>query len=60
MNNDEQIAAAKMGAVWTGTVLGMQLSDLVLLATLVYTLLQIYVLIRDKVRDHKARKDKCE
>ncbi len=37
---------------------GVQLSDWVLLATLAYTLLQTFFLIRDRLTRHKARKRK--
>lgn len=46
---------------WVGTVLGhfitqLTLSRLVLLATLIFTVLQIYVLARDKVIRHCRRR----
>jgi len=41
----------KLIAVWVGTVIGgLTLSKLVLFVTLIYTILQTYVLWRDKVR----------
>lgn len=39
----------KVTAVWAGTLFGIQLSDLVLLVTLFYTLIQIGFLIYDRV-----------
>lgn len=48
-NHDVNSAALKIAAVWTGTFYGIKLSDLVLLATLLYTVLQIGVLLNDRV-----------
>lgn len=48
-NHDVSSAAIKIAAVWTGTLFGLKLSDLVLLATLFYTLLQIGILIADRI-----------
>lgn len=46
-NNETQVALIKVMAIWAGTVFGgVTLSGLVLSATLVYTVLQIVVLIR--------------
>lgn len=48
-NNDGFGAAAmKVMVAWIGWVGGMQLSDWVLFATLVYTILQIFFLIKNK------------
>lgn len=57
-NHDINSAAIKIAAVWTGTLYGIKLSDLVLLATLLYTVLQIGVLINDRIVKpwRKARK----
>lgn len=51
-DNKETWGALVKGAVmWMGVILGsITLSKLVLFATLVYTVLQIYVLWRDKLR----------
>ena len=38
----------KVAVAWLGTIAGMQLSEWVLLATLIYTLLQIFFLIKHK------------
>lgn len=43
-------AFLKVAVAWVGWLGGIKLSDLVLLATLIYTLLQIYFLIRNKGR----------
>jgi Phage holin T7 family, holin superfamily II len=42
-------AVTKVAAVWAGTLFGIQLSDIVLLATLLYTLLQICLLVSEKI-----------
>lgn len=39
----------KVTAVWAGTLFGIQLSDLVLLVTLAYTLIQLGFLLYDRV-----------
>lgn len=41
-------AVMKVLIAWVGWVGGMQLSEWVLLATLIYTVLQIYFLIKNK------------
>lgn len=50
--NDHQdgigAAVMKVMVAWIGWVGGMKLSDWVLLATLAYTVLQIYFLIKNK------------
>jgi len=49
MNNDHDTHTAiiKVMVAWIGTALGgISLSNLVLIATLIYTLLQIYLLVR--------------
>jgi len=40
---------AKLGVSWTGLLAGVGLSDIFTLASLVYVLLNIYVLVRDKI-----------
>ena len=54
---DGQVATINLTAIWAGTIFGIHLSDLVLIVTLVYTLLQTYVLIRDKLRIRRSKKD---
>lgn len=55
MTNTEQqstevtAAVAKITAVWAGTLFGIQISDLVLVATLIYTVLQICILVWEKM-----------
>lgn len=50
-NNDTGIAFLKTLVMWIGALLGsITLSKLVLFATLVFTLMQIYVLWRDKIK----------
>jgi hypothetical protein len=45
--NETQVAMLKVVAIWAGTVFGgVTLSGLVLSATLIYTVLQIVVLVR--------------
>ena len=47
MNQETSDMATRVGLVWTGTVLGgITLADLVRGATLIYTVLQIVVLLR--------------
>lgn len=51
-NNETWAALVKAAVMWVGVLLGsITLSKLVLFATLVYTLLQTYVLWRDKLKD---------
>jgi hypothetical protein len=47
--SEVELVAAKLAVVWTGTIFGMKVSDLVLLATLIYTVLQIGLLLWDRV-----------
>ena len=51
--HDAKVGVLKMMALWLATIFGMSLAELlqvlVLSATLVYTLLQTYVLVRDKI-----------
>jgi len=48
MNNNQEITFLDLIIVWTGTVVGhITLSTLVLFATFVYTMLKIYLIIRD-------------
>lgn len=49
-SNETALAVVKAAIMWLGALLGsMTLSKLVLFATLVYTGLQTYVLVRDKI-----------
>lgn len=48
-NHEVNSAMLKIGAVWAGTLFGIKLSDLVLIATLIYTVLQIGLLISDRI-----------
>jgi len=49
-HNETEISLAKVLVAWIGTMFGgFTLSSLVLFATLIYTVLQTYVLIRDRV-----------
>jgi len=49
--------ALKLGVAWVGAVLGaVTLQHIVMLATLIYTLLQIYLLWRDRIRARKGGK----
>ena len=55
--NETWVALAKGAIIWIGAVLGnITLSKLVLFATLVYTGLQIFVLVRDKI----VKKKECD
>ncbi|WP_167313411.1 hypothetical protein [Ralstonia insidiosa] len=50
-NNETSMAAIKAIMIWIGALVGsITLSKLVLLVTLIYTLMQAYVLWRDKLR----------
>jgi hypothetical protein len=52
---DRELAAIKMSIAWLGTMLGsFTLSEIVLLATLIYTVLNIIKLVRDLWRTRKA------
>jgi len=59
MNNNEQAWAIVKGLIaWAGALIGsITLSKLVLFATFVFTTLQTYVLVRDKLwpRRHRSR-----
>lgn len=58
MSEETKAALSKVGISWVGGVAGMTLSDWLLLATLVYTVLQIFFLILDRWnrRDRRGRK----
>lgn len=51
--HDAKVGVVKVMAVWVAAIFGMSLAELlqvlVLSATLIYTLLQTYVLVRDKI-----------
>jgi hypothetical protein len=50
MQNDELGAVLKTAGAWIGALIGsITLSKAVLFATLVFTVLQTYVLVRDKM-----------
>jgi hypothetical protein len=54
MFSDETKAAiCKVGIAWIGGFAGMKLSDWVLLATLIYTVLQIIILLKNDRRKDK-------
>lgn len=54
-NNDTGIALFKGLIMWFGVLLGsITLSKAVLFSTLVYTCLQTYVLVRDKIAKRKC------
>ncbi len=48
-NHDVNATAMKIAAVWAGTIFGIKLSDLVLIATLIYTVLQIGLMVSDRI-----------
>jgi fibrillarin-like rRNA methylase len=51
--NDTFTAMLKIAAAWIGAAVGhfvAHLGDLVLFSTLIYTVLQTYVLMRDRLR----------
>lgn len=45
---------AKLTVMWTGFFAGIELSDLFTLASLIYVLLNIFVLVRDKIIKRKV------
>lgn len=50
MQNDDLAAVLKTAGAWIGALIGsLTLSKAVLLATLVFTVLQTYILVRDKL-----------
>ena len=58
--NELAVAAAKMSppvTVAAATVAGASLQDWVLAATLVYTVLQIILLVRKTWKEHKKQKE---
>lgn len=55
-NNETGIALFKALLMWVGALIGsITMSQLVLFATLIYTGLQTYVLIRDKIVSRKEQ-----
>lgn len=60
-NQETGWALAKALIAWIGAVIGsLTLSKLVLFATLVFTSLQTYILVRDKIIRRKACEAKRE
>jgi hypothetical protein len=57
MSDELKAAAIKVGTAWAGAIASMSLTEVLqamaLIATIVYTLLQIYVLVRDRFRWRK-------
>ena len=58
--DETKVAATKLAAVWSGAFVGWSLSDWAALVAIitsllagVYTVLQVYVLWRDKIRGNK-------
>ncbi len=49
LEQDTQTAIGKGLVVWVSTITGMAVADWAALFAIVYTLLQTYVLIRDKL-----------
>lgn len=55
MEHQDHYAGLKVALAWFGTFFGaLTLQHWVLTATLIYTLLQIYLLVRDKVLRKKG------
>lgn len=49
-DQDLNVAFLKLAVIWVGTLFGgLTLSGLVLSLTAIYTCLQIYILVRDKI-----------
>jgi hypothetical protein len=56
-DHETQAAITKVAAAWIAGLIGMRLSDWVLAATLTYTVLQCFFLLRDKWwRERKSKK----
>ena len=57
-DHETNAALIKLLVAWVGTMFGgITLSGLVLFATLVYTVLQTYLLVRDRIVRNPKRKD---
>lgn len=48
MSDDNQTALGKLAVVWVSTITGMTVTEWAALFAIIYTLLQIVVLVRDK------------
>jgi hypothetical protein len=48
MSHDDQSILGKLTVVWVATITGMTVTDWAALFAIVYTFLQIVVLVRDK------------
>lgn len=48
-DTDVQTAAGKLLLVWVTTITGLTVTEWAALFAIVYTLLQIFVLVRDKI-----------
>ena len=53
-DTDVQTAAGKLLLVWVTTITGLTVTEWAALFAIVYTLLQIFVLVRDKIWRDKA------
>lgn len=48
-DTDVQAAAGKLLIAWVSTIVGMELTQWAALFAIIYTVLQIYILVRDKI-----------
>lgn len=55
-DTDLTVAAGKMLVVWVSTITGMTLTEWAAVFAIIYTLLQIYILVRDKILRDKEPK----
>jgi hypothetical protein len=56
MDDSTVSASAKIGVAWVGVVVGgVTLSNIALVLTIAFTILQIWRLVRNEIRDRKAR-----
>lgn len=58
MTHDDKVAWFKLIGVWIAALASsISLQHLLMFATLIYTLLQVYVLVRDKIIKKREKND---
>ncbi|MFN7817790.1 MAG: hypothetical protein ACK5OQ_16295 [Burkholderiales bacterium] len=61
MTHDDKVAWLKLLGVWAAAVASsITLQHLLMFVTLVYTLLQVYILVRDKIIKKREQKENQE
>lgn len=61
MAHDDKVAWVKLLGVWAAAVASsITLQHLMMFVTLVYTLLQVYILVRDKIIKKREQKENQE